>query len=52
MTLALLCALFLLFSGCTQIGPRTISVGRAYYNEAINDTEDEQMLLSIVRTPW
>jgi hypothetical protein len=41
----ILCAL----SGCAIVGPRSISMGRADYNEAINKTEDEQMLLSIVR---
>jgi len=32
-----------------MVGPRSISMGRADYNEAINRTEDEQMLLSIVK---
>ena len=43
--------LFLLFvvSGCAIVGPRSISMGRGDYNEAINRTEDEQMLLSIVK---
>jgi len=36
-------------SGCSVVGPRSISMGRADYNEAINRTEDEQMLLSIVK---
>jgi hypothetical protein len=36
-------------SGCAGVGPRNISQGRADYNEAINKTEDEQMLLSIVK---
>jgi len=36
-------------SGCAMVGPRSISMGRADYNEAINRTEDEQMLLSIVK---
>ena len=35
--------------GCTVVGPRSISMGRADYNEVINRTEDEQMLLSIVK---
>jgi hypothetical protein len=43
--------LLLLFvaSGCAVVGPKSISMGRADYNEAINKTEDEQMLLSIVK---
>jgi hypothetical protein len=32
-----------------MLGPSSISMGRAEYNEAINRTEDEQMLLSIVK---
>jgi hypothetical protein len=36
-------------SGSATVGPRSISMGRADYNEAINKTEDEQMLLSIVK---
>ena len=31
------------------VGPRSISMGRGDYTEAINKTEDEQLLLSIVR---
>ena len=38
-----------LFSGCGGVGPQTISNGRADYNEAINRTEDEQMLMAIVK---
>ena len=36
-------------SGCATVGPQSISAGRADYNEAINRTEDEQILLSIVK---
>jgi len=36
-------------SGCAIVGPRSISRGRLSYAEAINRTEDEQMLLAIVR---
>ena len=36
-------------SSCAGVGPRSISMGRTDYNEAINRTEDEQMLLSIVK---
>ena len=38
-----------LISGCAMVGPKSISNGRSDYNEAINQTEDEQMLLSIVK---
>jgi len=48
-TLAILCLALGMLSGCAKVGPRSISMGRADYNEAINKTEDEQMLLSIVK---
>ena len=35
--------------GCAVVGPTSISMGRADYNEAINKTDDAQMLMSIVR---
>lgn len=50
--LALICLLLELLSGCAVIGPRSISRGRADYNEAINITEDRQMLLSIVKSRY
>ncbi|MFC1825263.1 hypothetical protein ACFL9T_21340 [Thermodesulfobacteriota bacterium] len=47
--LASLCLVMWALSGCAMVGPKSISAGRADYNEAINKTEDEQMLLSIVK---
>jgi hypothetical protein len=47
--LAVLCSVLWALSGCAVLGPKSISMGRADYNEAINKTEDEQMLLSIVK---
>ena len=47
--LTLFCLIPGAFSGCALVGPRSISMGRADYNEAINKTEDEQMLLSLVK---
>ena len=44
-----LCLALWAVSGCAVVGPSSISMGRADYNEAINRTEDEQMLLSIVK---
>ncbi|OEU80801.1 MAG: hypothetical protein BA865_16145 [Desulfobacterales bacterium S5133MH4] len=44
-----LCSILFVLSGCAGVGPRSISMGRADYNEAINKTEDEQMLLAIVK---
>ena len=49
LTIITLCFVVLALSGCAAVGPRSISMGRADYNEAINRTEDEQMLLSIVK---
>ena len=47
--LTTLCLVLWALSGCSTVGPKSISMGRADYNEAINKTEDEQMLLSIVK---
>ena len=47
--LSTLSSVLFVLSGCVGVGPRTVSHGRADYNEAINRTENEQMLLSIVK---
>ena len=39
-------------TGCAWVGPSSINMGRASYNEAINKTEDEQLLASIVRSRY
>ena len=44
--------LLVLVGGCAMVGPKSISAGRRAYAEAINQTEDEQMLLSIVRSRY
>ena len=49
MALMILCLALCGVAGCSLVGPRSISMGRADYNDAINRTEDEQMLLSIVK---
>ena len=49
LALATLFLILCTISGCAVVGPRSINMGRADYNEAINKTEDEQMLLSIVK---
>lgn len=49
LALGILCSTIFSICGCTQIGPRSISRGRASYNEAITQTEGEQLLMSIVR---
>ena len=38
-----------ILTGCTMVGPRSISMGRADYNEAVNKTENEQLLLALVK---
>ncbi len=48
-SLTSLCLLMFAVSGCSVVGPKSINMGRANYNEAINRTEDEQMLMSIVK---
>ena len=47
--LTALCMVLLMTSGCSVVGPRSISMGRANYNDAIDQTENEQMLLAIVK---
>ncbi len=49
LTFTTFCVVLGTLSACSVVGPRSISMGRADYNEAINRTEDEQMLLSIVK---
>lgn len=36
-------------SGCAMVGPASVSSGRGDYNEAISRTENEQMLMAIVK---
>ncbi len=47
-----ICGLIGLLMGCTNLGPMYIASGRAAYNEVINYTEDQQMLMAIVRTRY
>jgi hypothetical protein len=35
--------------GCALMGPRTIDLGRVHYNEALQRTSNEQLLLNLVR---
>lgn len=48
-SLALIFLILFAFSGCALVGPPSISMGRADYNEAIDRTENEQMLMAIVK---
>jgi hypothetical protein len=45
--LALVCAVAL--SGCAQLGPKYLAAGRPLYNEAVQQTDAQQLLLNIVR---
>ena len=38
--------------GCSVAGPASISRGRSDYNEVINRTGDEQMLMAIIRSRY
>jgi hypothetical protein len=48
-SLILLSSASFAFLGCAVVGPRSITMGRADYNAAINKTEDEQLLMAIVK---
>ena len=43
------CLSLFMFTGCANVGPTSISMGRADYNEVINRTDDEQLLMAIVK---
>jgi hypothetical protein len=38
-----------LFCGCAKLGPKSISAGRTAYAEAIDQTENEQLLLAVIK---
>ncbi len=46
------CGLLWALSGCSTIGPQSIANGRAAYNQIINQTEDQQMLMAVVRNRY
>ena len=47
--ISIIAALSLILFGCSTVGPIAISRGRADYNDAINRTDDEQLLMAVVR---
>ncbi len=49
LALATLSMIVVALTGCAMAGPRSISMGRALYNKTIDKTENEQILLSIVK---
>jgi hypothetical protein len=42
-------ALGCLLAGCAVVGPPSIRNGRSVYNDAINDTNNQQMLMVVIR---
>jgi len=44
--------LIMTVSGCSIAGPSSISRGRSDYNEVINRTDDEQLLMAIIRNRY
>jgi hypothetical protein len=42
------CALGCLLAGCTVVGPSAIRSGRLAYNEAITETNNQQLLMSVI----
>jgi hypothetical protein len=44
-----LVALGLILSGCVQLGPKLVQAGRNDYNQVLAQTNDEEMLLNLVR---
>jgi len=44
-----LVALGLVLSGCVQLGPQLMQAGRNDYNQVLAQTDDEEMLLNLVR---
>jgi hypothetical protein len=46
------CALASLLAGCTVVGPTAIRSGRLAYNEAISETNSQQLLMAIIRNRY
>jgi len=42
----------LLLAGCGSIGPDQVRVNRTAYNEAVTETQEEELLLNLVRTRY
>lgn len=51
LSLATACILLLL-SGCSTVGPSSIRSGRLAYNEAIHETDNQQMLLFVIQNRY
>ncbi len=46
------CALACLLTGCTVVGPTAIRSGRLAYNEAISETNSQQLLMAIINNRY
>ena len=46
------CILVSLLAGCTFVGPRAIGSGRLAYNEAISETDNQQMLMVLIHNRY
>jgi hypothetical protein len=46
------CVVASLLTGCTVVGPSAIRSGRLTYNEAITETNNQQMLMTIIRNRY
>jgi hypothetical protein len=51
-TLVTACILGCLLTGCTVVGPAAVHSGRLAYNEAIIETDNQQILLVVVRNRY
>jgi hypothetical protein len=51
-TLVTGCALSCLLAGCTVVGPTAIRSGRLAYNEAVTETNNQQMLMILVNNRY
>ena len=49
---AVVCLLSVLLASCSVVGPASVRSGRLAYNEAIIETDNQQMLLMAVRTRY
>jgi hypothetical protein len=46
------CTMACLLAGCAVVGPPSIRNGRSVYNDAINDTNNQQLLMVVIRSRY
>lgn len=44
-----MCGIILMVTGCASIGPRRVQIDRGTYNNIVRETDQEQLLMNIVR---